>query len=76
MKLPEVVCQPVYRIYPEILAEKLLGLKIDYQHLSIDGTILGMTSYEKVGIELPGCDDSGEVYLLDGKTVLIESDLR
>lgn len=76
MKLPEVANQPVYRIYPEILAESLLGLKIDYQHLSFDGSILGMTSYERVGIELPGCDDSGEVYFLDGKTVLIESDLR
>lgn len=76
MKLPEIVDQPVYRIYPEILAEKLLGLKIDYQHLSIDGSILGLTSYGKIGIELPGVDDSGEVYLLDGKTVLIESDLR
>ena len=76
MKLPEVADRPVYRIYPEILAEKLLGLKIDYQHLSIDGSILGLTSYGKIGIELPGVDDSGEVYLLDGKTVLIESDLR
>ena len=76
MKMPEVANQPVYRIYPEILAESLLGLKIDYQHLSFDGSILGMTSYERIGIELPGCDDSGEVYFLDGKTVLIESDLR
>ena len=50
MKLPEVANQPVYRIYPEILAESLLGLKIDYQHLSFDGSILGMTSYERVGM--------------------------
>lgn len=76
MKLPEIADRPVFRIYPEILAEKLLGLKIDYQHLSVDGSILGMTSFGKIGIELPGCDDSGEVYLLDGKTVLIETDLR
>lgn len=53
MKLPEVANRPVYRIYPETLAEKLLGLKIDYQHLSVDGSILGLTSYGKIGIELP-----------------------
>lgn len=76
MKLPEIAGRPVFRIYPEILAEKLLGLKIDYQHLSVDGSILGLTSFGKIGVELPGFDDSGEVYLLDGKTVLIESDLQ
>ena len=76
MKLPEVANRPIYRIYPETLAEKLLGLKIDYQHLSTDGSILGLTSFEGIGLELPGCDDSGEVYFLDGKTVLIEIDLR
>lgn len=76
MKLPEVADRPIYRIYPETLAEKLLSLKIDYQHLSADGSILGLTSFEGIGLELPGCDDSGEVYFLDGKTVLIESDLR
>lgn len=76
MKLPGVEGQPIYRIVPEILAETLLGLKVDYQHLSIDGTILGLTSYESVGIELPGDEEAGEVYILDGNTILIESDLR
>lgn len=76
MKLPEVKGQPVFRIVPEILAETLLGLRVDYQHLSIDGTILGLTSYESVGIELPGNEEAGEVYFLDGNTILIESDLR
>lgn len=75
MKLPEVSGEPVYRIVPEILAENLLGLKINYQHLSDDGTILGMTSYEKIGVELPGTDEPSEVYILDGKTILIERDL-
>lgn len=76
MKLPEVKGQPVYRIYPEILVKSLLGLQIDYQHLSIDGTILGLTSFESIGVELPGNEETGEVYFLDGKTILIESDLR
>lgn len=76
MKLPEIAGYPVFRIYPEILAEKLLGLKVDYRHLSTDGSILGLTSYGEAGLELPRCDAVGEIYHLDGKTVLIESDLR
>lgn len=76
MKLPEVAGHPVFRICPETLAEKLLGLKIDYQRLSTDGSILGLTSYDKIGIKLPGLDGYEEVYHLDGKTVLIERDLR
>lgn len=76
MNLPEIMAQPVYRIVPETLAETLLGLKVDYQHLSIDGTILGLTSYESVCVELPENRETGEVYFLDGKTILIESDLR
>jgi hypothetical protein len=75
MNLPENREQQVYRIVPETLAETLLGLKIDYRHLSTDGTILGLTSYESVGVELPGAGESSEIYILDGKTILIESDL-
>lgn len=75
MKLPEIKGQAVYRIMPEVLAESLLGLKLDYQHLSFDGTVLGLTSFESIGINLPGADESGELYFLDGKTILIESDL-
>lgn len=75
MKLPEIKGQAVYRIVPEVLAENLLGLKIDYQHLSFDGRILGLTSFESIGIKLPGDDGSDEVYYLDGKTILIERDL-
>lgn len=75
MKLPEIKGQAVYRIMPEILAESLLRLKIDYQHLSFDGSILGLTSFASIGIRLPGTDESEELYLLDGKTILIERDL-
>ena len=36
------------RICPEILAQKLLGLKVEYHTLSRNGSILGMTAFEKV----------------------------
>jgi Zn-dependent peptidase ImmA (M78 family) len=76
MKLPDISDHPLYRIEPETLCEKLLGLKIDYRNLSTDGSILGLTSFETVGIELPGSDGTADFYVLDGKTVLIESRLR
>lgn len=76
MNLPEVKEQgQVYSVVPEILATSLLGLKIDYRHLSTDASILGLTAYCKTEIELPCLEGPGEQYLLDGKTILIESDL-
>ena len=44
-KLPEVQKNKLYRIEPELLLTKVLGLNIEYQHLSIDGSILGLTSF-------------------------------
>lgn len=71
MKLPELQGQAVCSIEPELLCRSLLHLKVDYQHLSKQGTILGLTAFEPVKIVLPGGD-----YTLDGKTVLIESSLN
>lgn len=76
MKLPELKGQAVYRICPDVLVKSLLGLQIDYRHLSVDGTILGLTSFEKIGVELPKNKEDGGIYYLDGKTILIESDLK
>lgn len=71
MKLPELQGQAIYCIDPELLCTSLLHLKVDYQHLSTQGTILGLTAFEPVGLILPDGD-----YILDGKTVLIESSLN
>ena len=51
MELPEVQDMPVYRIEPELFLERVLGLKIDYAHLSYDGTLLGMTSFVEVMVD-------------------------
>lgn len=45
MALPDVRNTQIYRIDPELLLEKVLGLNVEYQHLSYDGSILGMTSF-------------------------------
>ena len=74
--LPEIKRKKMYRIDPELLITKVLGLKLDYQHLSTDGSILGLTSYEEVGVEVLDYADEDLFYILDGKTVLIEEDLH
>ena len=39
MALPDVRNTQIYRIDPELLLEKVLGLNVEYQHLSYDGSI-------------------------------------
>ncbi len=75
-KLPEIAGQTFYRIDPVLLCESLLHLNIDYMHLSLDGSILGMTSFEELGVEIFEDDDADAFYILDGKTVLVESELK
>ena len=45
LNLPEIKGKEIYRIDPELLLTSVLGLKIEYAHLSLDGTVLGMTSF-------------------------------
>ncbi len=73
-KLPEVQAagQLLY-IDPHLLLKTLLGLTIEFRHLSSDGTTLGITAYDEVGVEI--CDEDEDLFIFDGKTVLIERDL-
>ena len=78
--LPGVAGQALERVDIDYLCHSLLGLQIDYRHLSKDGVKLGLTSFCQIGVEvLPeeGEADYGEdqFYMLDGKTLLIESEL-
>ena len=75
-RLPEVNGKEIYSINPQLLCERLLGLRVDYQHLSLDGSILGLTSYTELGIEVFEESDEETFYYLDGKTILVERDLK
>lgn len=75
MALPDVRNTQVYRIDPELLLEKVLGLNVEYQHLSYDGSILGLTSFSEMGVQVFEDDDNDAFFFLDGKTVLVEKDL-
>ncbi len=76
IRLPELQGKPLYRIEPERLLQNVLGLNIDYHHLSMDNSVLGLTSVTALGVEVYENDDTPIIYYLDGKTVLIEDDLR
>ena len=55
-----------YQVVPEDLAE-VLGLEIDYQILSLDGTILGVTAPDEQYVSV--YDNEQECcYYLDGKS--------
>lgn len=56
MELPEVQDMQIYRIEPELFLERVLGLKIDYAHLSYDGSLLGMTSFVEVMVDVMTAD--------------------
>ena len=42
----------------------------------IDGSILGMTSFTEMGVQVFEDDDNEAFFFLDGKTVLVEKDLN
>ena len=77
-QLPEVAPRQLYRVEPELLIEKLLSLSLDFCHLSVDRSILGVTAYEPIDLRIYGDNGYGEqqYYHLNGKTILVEQDLR
>lgn len=77
-QLPSAAEAPFERVNIDRLISSLLGLRIDYRHLSLDGRALGLTSFCEIGIEVfPKDPAQGEesYYMLDGNTILIEEDL-
>ena len=77
-KLTALSGQPLERVDIDYLCQALLGLRIDYARLSLGGEKIGLTSSCEVGVEIfpedPACTEE-LYYMLDGKTILIESDL-
>ncbi len=76
MRIPEVRDTHIYKIDPELFLEKVLKLDIRYLHLSNDGSMLGLTTFEQIEVAVITGTDVEEHILLDGNTVLIESDLK
>lgn len=75
-QLPEFQGRKVYSIDPEIVIRKVLGLEIEYAHLSLNGNILGMTSFNDIDVEVYEQDDQDKFVNLDGNKILVERDLK
>lgn len=74
--LPQFRGINITKIEPDVLAQEVLHLNLDFVHLSLDGETLGVTSYDEVSIEAYDNGDDPYLYLLDGKTILVERDLK
>ena len=77
-RLPAISGQALERVDIDYLCQELLGLRIDYARLSLNGEKIGLTSSCDIGVEVFPEDPSSteeQYYMLDGKTILIESDL-
>ena len=77
-RLPAVTDAPLERVDIDYLMQSLLGLRIDYRHLSPYRDKLGLTSMSEIGIEVfpsAAAKEEDSFYMLDGKTILIEEDL-
>ena len=65
---PKRLC---YRVDPMELAE-MLGLSVYFRQLSYDHSILGMTAPDEVMVPIFDENKERSIFILDGKTVLIE----
>lgn len=74
----KVSCVPehhlCYSVDPTDLA-RLLGFTVEYQYLTLDGSVLGYTSSGSALVTVYDSDHSELLYQLDGKTILIEKRL-
>lgn len=60
-----------YRVDVLELAQ-MLGVRVDFQRLTPDGSVLGITTQEEACITILGDDGEPLMYYLDGSTVLVE----
>ena len=74
-RLPAISGQALERVDIDYLCQELLGLRIDYARLSLNGEKIGLTSSCDIGVEVFPEDPSSteeQYYMLDGKTILNE----
>ena len=60
----------------EDLARSLLGLQVQYHRLSADGSVLGVTAFSELSYRIFDQLEDIEYADMDGRTVLIDRDLR
>ena len=71
-KLPEFNGKTIYSITPSVLIEKVLKIKMEYHHLSLDGSVLGVTtSYSDIGYRVFDIKDKEQYFFLMEKQSLL-----
>ena len=76
-KLPDLTGTKIYKILPDKLIKDVLRLNLEYHHLSLDGSVLGLTTpFSSIEYKVFDYADEESYCVLDGKTILIERDLN
>lgn len=75
LRLPIHEEQMVTTIDPELLAEELLGLSVEYHRLSPAGDIHGLTAFGDTAVLVYDNPEQVDYCFLDGKTILVEKEL-
>ena len=75
-QLPELQGLSITKIDPTLLAVNLIGLTLDFVHITLEGDKLGLTCLDETGVEVFDETDQPYIYMLDGNTILVESDLK
>lgn len=71
-KLPEFNGKTIYSITPSVLIEKVLKIKMEYHHLSLDGSVLGVTtSYSDIGYRVFDIKDEEQYFFFMEKQSLL-----
>ena len=73
--LPEAEAETATRVVPELLAQEIVGLSIEYWHLSPDMSILGQTTCQPGFVQVADGRGVMRSVFMTGRKVLIEQNL-
>ena len=76
MKLPTIKGERIYRVEPEILLRDLLNIKLEFHHLSLDGTVLGLTASSENYVLLYDATDAPYYCHIDENDVFVEIEMK
>ena len=74
--LPQAAKDTATRVIPELLAQEIVGLSIEYWHLSPDMTILGQTSCQPGYVRVADGQGHLRSVFMTGSKILIEQELK
>lgn len=76
MNLPDIKDKRIYFINPEKLLTDLLKVKLEFHHLSLDGTVLGLTASSENYALLYDVSDTPFYRYIDNDVVFVEIEMK